>query len=244
MPHRSLINPAHCRSRIVCSLVGLLLFATLDAHAADSTSTHLFMRLPVVYVHQGGAEFDGYHVLAFDSRHQAYLPKLSDGLGIRPSVGVLVENALRRLNVSAALNLEYTGHRAISYNVGNSWYEHDTTTLLNLGIDLRGYLVFGRFRPFVGITPGYGWLKMPNGVTVTTVDPVIGSNSISWSDVTLHGLSFEACAGLLYEFIPAFSADASIGYRLQGLNSSNQGPVNGFGYSPALIVSLGLLAKI
>jgi hypothetical protein len=239
-------NPVHrlVRGRIIRVLAGLLLFATLDSRAADSTSAHAYLRLPIVYVRQSGTQLDGYHVQSFDSRHIAHLPKLSDSLGIRPSVGVLIENALRGLNVSAGLNLEYTGHRAISYNVGNSWYEHDTTSLLNGGLDLRGYVSIGHFKPFIGVTPGYGWLRMPNGVTVTTVDSATGANNISWSDITLRGVSFEASAGLLYEFIPLISADASFGYRLQRFNSSSLGSLNGYGFSPALIGSLGVLLKI
>jgi hypothetical protein len=203
------------------------------------------LHLPLVYVSQGGAELDGYHLHSFGAGRIARWPKLSDSLGIRPSAGVLIENLISELSVSAALSLEYTKHRAISYNVGNSWYEHDKTTLYNLGVEFRGYLEFDMFKPFIGITPGYGWLRMPNGVTVTSVDPVTGyPYNISWSDITLHGLSFEASAGLLYEIIPLMSADASIGYRLQNLSSSTQGSGYGFRSSPAIVASLGVMLKI
>ena len=206
---------------------------------------HPLLHLPLVYVHQGGAELDGYHLHSFGAQRIAFWPKLSDSLGIRPSAGVLIKNLLSKLSVSAALSLEYTKHRAISYNVDNSWYDHDKAKLYNLGVELRIYLELGHFKPFVGVAPGYGWLNMPNGVTVTTADPNTGyPYNASWSDVTLRGMSFEACAGLVYEIIPVISADASIGYRLQGFSSSTQGSLNGWGFSPALLGSLGVLLKI
>jgi len=260
MPRRSPINPERrsVRSRIVPPIVSLLLLASHDVKAqqadpgkqglatsAEATTVHPLLHLPLVYVHQGGSELDGYHLQSFGPQRIAFWPKLSDSLGIRPSAGVLVKNLLSKLSVSAALSLEYTKHRAISYNVNNFWYEHETAALYNLGVELRIYAELGHFKPFMGVTPGYGWLQMPKGITVTSVDPVSSyPYNTSWSDITLRGTSFEACAGLVYEIIPVISADASIGYRLQGFSSSTQGSLNGWGYSPALLGSLGVLIKI
>lgn len=241
-------------SRLALALVGAWLFAAPNAGAAEAVpaktgsensvapaTVHAIVRLPAVYVQDGGTEFDGRHAVSFDANRVVFLPQLSGGFGIRPAAGVLIENWLRKFSISATMNLEYSRHNAISYNVDDTWYQHQTTSLYNLGFEIRGYLESGSFKPFVGIMPGYAWLKLPQGTTVTTVDPNTGYRTTSWSDVSLRGLSFEATAGLLYEFIPLILADASFGYRLHGYNSSSAGSLSGLGLTPGWDASLGLV---
>jgi hypothetical protein len=244
--HRFSINPG----LPVLASIGLLFVATQlqaaePAPVANSKSTtpkgsksiHAFVRIPAVYAVQYGKEFDGRQVYTFDANRRAFLPKLSGGFGVGASAGVLIENVLRPLGVAAALNLEITRHQAISYNIGNYWYEHEHAGHYNLGLELREFLEFAQFRPFVAITPGYAWLSLPQGITV--VDPV--SRNTTWSDVTLRGFSFEAMLGLLYQFTPLIAADASLGYRLNSYTASSAGSLSGFGLSPGWNASLGLI---
>ncbi len=203
-----------------------------------------FAGLSVVYSQILGSEFDGRHANLFDAEHIAFLPKLSGGFGIRPSAGVLLQQVLPSLSVSTAVNLEYSKHQAISYNVGNSWYDHEDAKFYDLSLELRGMLEVGRFRPFVGVAPGYAWLSLPNGVTVTTISSPNVIPSTSWSDITLRGFSFEASAGLLYEFFTFLAAEAQFGFRLHGLTASSEGSLNGFGYSPGWFASLGAVGML
>ena len=203
-----------------------------------------FLGVSAVYSQIMGTEFNGRHVNSFGTNRDAFLPKLSGGFGIRPSAGVLLRRVLPSFSLSASFDFEYSKHQAISYNVGNSWYEHDNAKFYDLSLELRGLLDVCPLKPFVGIAPGYSWLSLPNGVTVTTINPETGAPRTSWSDVTLHGVSFEASAGVLYELFTFLGVQGQGGYRLHGLTGSSEGSLDGYGYSPGWFVSLGAVGML
>ena len=70
------------------------------------------------------------------------------------------------------------------------------------------------------------------------------NNFVKWADIELRGFTFEASIGALYQFLPFLAADASFGYRLQGLSASSHGPLSGFGFSPGWVASLGAVGMI
>jgi len=196
-----------------------------------------YLRLPITFTLLRSSEFDGRQVFHFDSQRSAYLPKLSGGFGFRPTLGLQFNRVLSNLSLSTGISFEYSKHQAISYNVGNSWYEHDSARFYHLGLELRGLIEFGPFKPFVGLTPSYGWLALPNGLTV-----VDANRQVSWSDLTLRGVAIEASAGLLYQFVPSFAVDAAFMFRESKLTASGSGGLGDYGFSPSVAGSVGAIA--
>jgi hypothetical protein len=203
-----------------------------------SMSVHGIADLSLVFSQVRGTQLDGRHAQLLDANHIAFLPKLSAGFGVRPSAGVLLAHVLPSFSISASGTFEYSRYQAISYNYSNTWYEHQDAKLYDLGLELRALLDMGALKPFVEITPGYAWLKLPNGITATDAN-----NVVSWSDLTLRGFSFEASPGLRYALFDFLAVDASFGVRLHGLNSSN-GPPSSVGMSTGWVARLGIVGML
>ena len=198
-----------------------------------------YLRIPATYTLQRGSEFDGRHAAALDESRQIYLPKISGGFGLKPSVGLQIDHVAPHFDLMTGLNFGFSKHQAISYNVGNSWYAHPDATFYQLELELRALADLGRWKPFIGLSPGYAMLSLPKGITALDASRVV-----SWSDVTLRGISMEASLGLLFQILAPLAVDASIGYRLQNLNSSGAGGISGFGFSPGWAASVGVVTSL
>ncbi len=203
-----------------------------------SARVHGIADVSLVFSQVRDTQLDGRHVQLLDANHIAFLPKLSAGFGVRPSAGILLAHVLPSFSISASGTFEYSRYQAISYNHGNTWYVHQDAKFYDLGLDLRALLDMGALKPFVEIAPGYAWLKLPNGIAATDAN-----NVVSWSDLTLRGLSFEASPGLLYAPFDFLAVDASFGVRLHGLNSSNGLP-SGLGMSTGWVAKLGVVGML
>ncbi len=212
---------------------------TADNAPVSSVRVGAYLRLPVTYTLLRGTEFDGRHVSALDGNRTVYLPKVSGGFGFNPSLGVKLAHLAPHFGVMAGLGFGFSKHQAISYNVGNSWYEHSDATFYQLDLELRALAEFGNFKPFVGISPGYAMLSLPKGITVLDAN-----RNVSWSDITLRGASMGVSLGLLYELAAPVSLDASMGYRIQHLTSSGAGSLSGFGFSPGWSATLGVVLSM
>lgn len=187
-----------------------------------------------VYDWHGGNSFSGHHGYVFDDARVAHLPKLSGGFGFRPSAGLRLEQLLPMLNVSAALEFQWSHHSAEGYNAGNVPYDRDGATLVGAALPLRASLALGRLQPFVQLAPGHQWLKLPNGVTI--IEPA--TRNVSWQDLTLRGLSVEADIGASYSFTRDFDIMASAGYRAISYSQSSLGAVSGIA-SQGVVTQLG-----
>jgi len=198
-----------------------------------------YLRLPVTYTLLRGSEFDGRHVAALDESRQVYLPKISGGFGFKPSVGLQINHVAPHFDLMTGFAFGFSKHQAISYNVGNSWYAHPDATFYQVELELRALADLGRWKPFIGLSPGYAMLSLPKGTTVLDANRVV-----SWSDVTLRGISMEASLGLLFQILAPLAVDAAIGYRIQHLNSSGAGGISGFGFSPGWAASLGVVMSL
>jgi len=208
------------------------------ARGANDVGVRAYLRLPATYTILRGTEFDGRSVHTFDAVRTAYLPKISGGFGVKPSIGVAFDHVLPWFGIMTGVSFGYSKHQAISYNVGNSWYEHPDAKLYQVELEFRALLELWDFKPFVGISPGFTFLSLPHGITQIGVDHIV-----SWSDLTLRGFSMEEQVGMLYQVVPALALDATMGFRLQRLTSSSAGTLSIFGFSPGWSASLGVVAK-
>ena len=192
--------------------------------------------LAAIYVTHGGTNFDGHHGYIFDDTRVAHLPSLSGGFGIRPNAGVLFEHLLPSLRAMVNINLERSWHSAISYNAGNAAYKHPSATLTNASLELRAILDIIVVKPYVALAPGYGWLRLPSGITV--IDPA--APYATWQDVTLRGLTFQVSWGATFQISNMISAGGAFGYCLRGYSSSSVASLSGMGFSPGVVGSLGV----
>ena len=198
------------------------------------------LNLPLAYELPGGVNFDGYHAYVFVPDQVAHLPKLSGGLAVRPGVGVFVRHVLPQVSGMALFNLEWSRHGAKSYNAGGVAYDHDDATLINTAVELRVLLDMMPLKPFLALVPGYGWLKLPAGLTV--VDP--STFMTTWRDITLRGFSFAFSFGAMYPITDWLLVEAAIGCRVQSFTSWGSGTLSGFGMSPVLNAGLGVSVRL
>jgi hypothetical protein len=198
------------------------------------------LQLPVVYVVHAGTQFDGHHAYTFDNSRTAHLPELSAAFGVRPAVGALFERVLSGVDAAATISVEWSHHPARGFNAGDIPYNREAANLYNGSLQLRAILAVWSVKPFVDLSPGYGWLSLPRGVTI--VEPQ--TRNTTWSDLTLRGLTFETALGAMLAIVPALSVEVAIGYRLHGYTASTAGAVSNLGLSPGLVASLGVAASL
>ena len=209
----------------------------------DSSSprkVNFVLNVPLGYELPGGVNFDGHHGYTVASGQVAHLPKLAGGFGIRPGVGVFVQQFLPKVSGMALFNLDWSRHGAKSYNAGDVAYDHDRATLINTAVELRALLDSMPLKPFVALVPGYGWLKLPAGLTV--VDP--STSSTTWRDITLRGLNFAFSLGAMYAITDWLLVEGALGCRFQSYTTSSSGSLSGFGMSPVLNAGLGVSVRL
>jgi hypothetical protein len=194
------------------------------------------LNVPGSYTLQTGSTFDGHHGFVIRRDEVVHVPKLTGGYGARPGVGVYVQQVLPHIGVMALINVGWSHHSAKSFNAGGVAYTRDSSTQITTSLELRALLDLMPVKPFVALAPGYGWLSLPNGVTV--VDPV--TRDTHWQDIKLRGFSFAAALGALYPFNGIIATEASVGCRSQGYTSSSVGSLSGLGMSPVWFANLGL----
>ncbi len=212
---------------------------TASVDPVERVSLGAYLRLPVTYTLLRGSEFDGRHAGVLDANRTVYLPKISGGFGFKPSAGLKINHVAPYLSLMTGAAFAFSRHQAISYSAGNSYYDRPDTTLYQMELELRAIADLGRFRPFLGVNPGYVMLSLPNGITSLDARRVV-----SWSDVTLRGVSMETSLGVLFQIIAPVAVDASLAYRIQQLTSSSSGSFGGFGLSPGWAASLGVVTSV
>lgn len=223
---------------------------TTDDRPVERTRLGAYLRLPLTYTLLRGNEFDGRHAGVLDANRTIHLPRISGGFGFKPSLGLKIDHLTRYLGVMTGAAFAFSKHRAISYNFGDTYYDRSDSTFYELELEVRAIAELGRFKPFLAVDPGLSWLTLPNGITTldarcTAARPPAGIQCIvSWSDVTLRGVSLEMSLGALYEVFEELAVDASIGYRIQQLTSSSAGSFSGFGLSPGWEASLGFVLSV
>jgi hypothetical protein len=198
------------------------------------------LNVPLAYEVPGGVNFDGHHSYVFVPGQVAHLPKLSGGFAVRPGVGVFVRQMLPHVSGMALVNLDWSRHGALSYNAGDVAYDHDDATLINTAVELRALLDIMPIKPFVALAPGYGWLKLPAGLTV--VDP--STSNTTWRDITLRGFAFAFSLGAMYPITDWLLVDAAVGCRFQSYTNWSSGTLSGFGMSPVLNAGLGVSVRL
>lgn len=208
----------------------------------DSSPSKLsfVLNVPLTYEMPGGVNFDGHHGYTVRPGQVAHLPKLSGGIGVRPGVGVFVRDLAPMISGMALFNLDWSRHSAKSYNAGGVAYEHDVATTINTAIELRALLDIKPIKPFVALAPGYGWLKLPTGLTV--VDPI--TSNTTWRDLTLRGFTFALSFGAMYPITDWLLVEGAVGCRFQSYTASNFGSLSGVGMSPSLNVGIGVTVRL
>jgi len=212
-------------------------------NSPDSSSpsdVNFVLTLPLAYELPRGVNFDGRHGYVLGPDQVAHLPKLSGGFGVGARVGVFVRHVLPRVSGMALFNLESSRHSAKSYNAGDAAYEHDDATLINTAVELRALLDLMPVKPFVALVPGYGWLKLPAGLTV--IDP--STSMTTWRDITLRGFSFAFSLGAMYPITDWLLVEAAVGCRFQSYTNWSSGTLTGFGMSPVLNAGLGVSVRL
>ena len=213
-------------------------FNSLDS--SSPSKVNFVLSLPLAYELPGGVNFDGHHAYVFVPDQVAHLPKLSGGLGFGARVGVFVRHVLPQVSGMALFNLESSRHGAKSYNAGDVAYDHDDATLITTAVELRALLDIMPVKPFVALVPGYGWLKLPAGLTV--IDP--STFMTTWRDITLRGFNFAFSFGAMYPITDWLLVEAAVGYRFQSYTSWSSGTLGGFGMSPVLNAGLGVSVRL
>jgi hypothetical protein len=194
------------------------------------------LNVPATYSLQLGSAFDGHHGYVLQPDQVVHVPKLTGGFGVRPGIGVYLPRVARDFSVMALINVGWSRHPAKSYNAGGVAYTRDASNLLTTSLELRAVYDKMPLMPFVSLAPGYGWLSLPNGITV--VDPI--TRDTHWEDITLRGFNIAAALGAMYAFTNELAAEASIGARSNSFSSSSKGSLSGLSASPALLANLGL----
>jgi len=211
---------------------------TFDSRSPSKVS--FVLNVPVAYEVPVGVNFDGHHGFAVAPDQVAHLPKLSGGFEIRPGVGVFVQQVLPQVSGMALFNLDWSRHNAKGYNAGDVAYDRDRATLINTAVELRALLDIMPLKPFVALVPGYGWLKLPAGLTV--VDP--STSYTTWRDITLRGFSFGLALGAMYPITRWLLVEGAVGCRFQSYTTSSSGSLSGFGMSPVLNAGLGVSVRL
>jgi hypothetical protein len=210
--------------------------ANNGASVGRAQRPQLVLNVPATYALQMGSTFDGHRGSVIQPDQVVHLPKLAGGFGVRPGVGVYVQRVAPHLGVMALFSVGWSRHAAKGYNAGRVAYTRDSSALTTTSLELRAIFDAMPVKPFLAIAPGYGWLRLPDGVTV--VDPV--TRDTHWEDVTLRGFNFAAALGAMYPFNDVVAAEASVGCRWSMFSSSSKGSLSGLGASPALLANLGL----